>query len=268
MMTSILAGGAAGAVCDVALHPIDTLKTRLQANGRLNTQAKLNYRNMFVGVYNGIGIVACFSAPASALFFAFYDSLKKQLPPSPYSHALAAGLADIPAAILRVPMEVIKQRTQAHTTSSVTCFYTMRSMWQSGGAKVFFTGFTACVMRDVPFSLIQFPIYEWLKLKSSENSLNGQNASPLLASSFGALSGAIAAAATCPLDVLKTRRMLGDRDITILGIFRNEGIPSLFRGVVPRVAWISAGGCIWLGTYEKVKLYLDSKNEGFYNTLR
>jgi solute carrier family 25 (mitochondrial S-adenosylmethionine transporter), member 26 len=33
-------------------------------------------------------------------------------------------------------------------------------------------------------------------------------------------------------------------------IVREEGFPALFRGVVPRVMWISVGGSIFFGTYE------------------
>jgi solute carrier family 25 S-adenosylmethionine transporter 26 len=70
----------------------------------------------------------------------------------------------------------------------------------------------------------------------------------------GALAGAVAAAATTPLDVLKTRLMLAPhraRALSLLrAIVRQEGARALFAGAVPRVLWIAAGGAIFLGSYE------------------
>ena len=96
----------------------------------------------------------------------------------------------------------------------------------------------------------------------------------------GSISGGIAAAATTPLDVLKTRVML-DMRVRILAvgksslltffplqdaskgsmpslltrfkqIYHVEGVSALFSGVVPRTMWISAGGAVFLGVYEWV----------------
>ncbi|KAJ7401530.1 hypothetical protein BTVI_95101 [Pitangus sulphuratus] len=74
-----------------------------------------------------------------------------------------------------------------------------------------------------------------------------------------------AAVVTTPLDVAKTRIMLakaGSRNasgnvLTALGgIWRTQGLSGLFAGVVPRMAAISLGGFIFLGTYEKTRQLL------------
>lgn len=71
---------------------------------------------------------------------------------------------------------------------------------------------------------------------------------------FGSVSGAIAAAATTPLDVLKTRMMLSTSSQPLgamtADILRNEGAGVFFRGIVPRVGWISVGGAVFLGSYQ------------------
>jgi len=64
------------------------------------------------------------------------------------------------------------------------------------------------------------------------------------------------------LDVAKTRIMLASQSdaewkfnffrVMIL-IYKNEGISTLFSGIVPRTLWITIGGFIYLGTLEKVK---------------
>ena len=246
---SFLAGGCAGAFCDVALHPLDTLKTRLQTR---EGGVLLSSRSSLRSLYNGIGAVLVSSAPASAVFFTTYDWLKTSdhfkswtatFPTVGY--AMAAGLADIPAAFMRVPCEVVKQRSQA-TVSKSSSWLVARQVVRTEGWRALFNGLTATLMRDIPFSFVQFPIYEGLKQRYSRR--NGHVDCPAaIAAGFGAFSGGIAAAVTCPLDVLKTRRMLGDSSSSLRSIAETEGVASLFRGVVPRMVWISAGGLVWLG---------------------
>ena len=65
--TALVAGGLAGTSVDVALFPIDTLKTRMQSpQGFLKAGG-------FRGIYNGLGAAAVGSAPGAALFFSSYE---------------------------------------------------------------------------------------------------------------------------------------------------------------------------------------------------
>ena len=75
----------------------------------------------------------------------------------------------------------------------------------------------------------------------------------------------MAAALTTPLDVAKTRIMLAkagseEARAGILGIWRTvaqeSGVRGLFAGVTPRVTWISIGGAVFFGVYEKSKSLL------------
>lgn len=66
-ITALVAGGCAGTSVDVALFPIDTLKTRLQSpHGFIKAGG-------FRGIYNGLGAAAAGSAPGAALFFSTYE---------------------------------------------------------------------------------------------------------------------------------------------------------------------------------------------------
>ncbi|CAD7960268.1 unnamed protein product [Amoebophrya sp. A25] len=70
MTTSFLAGGFAGSCVDVALFPVDTLKTRAQAKGGFWASGG------FKGIYQGLSAAALGSWPSAALFFLTYESLK------------------------------------------------------------------------------------------------------------------------------------------------------------------------------------------------
>ena len=66
-LTALVAGGMAGTSVDIALFPIDTIKTRLQApQGFLAAGG-------FRGIYQGLGAAAAGSAPGAALFFSVYE---------------------------------------------------------------------------------------------------------------------------------------------------------------------------------------------------
>lgn len=134
-------------------------------------------------------------------------------------------------------------------------------------------------MREVPFSFIQFPLWEAMKKTAAAHSTqtsNGSNShiNPFLSAAFGSFSGAIAAFLTTPLDVIKTRLMLDVEPeegmarsqvthtnkqghtplLTLVKSLREESVREhgnpvriFFRGVGPRVLWIGIGGIGPLG---------------------
>lgn len=70
-LLAMVAGGCAGTSVDVALHPLDTIRTRLQS------EAGFLKSGGFRGVYSGILAVTLGSAPGAAAFFSTYETMKK-----------------------------------------------------------------------------------------------------------------------------------------------------------------------------------------------
>ncbi|KAF8157894.1 mitochondrial carrier domain-containing protein [Crassisporium funariophilum] len=256
---SLLAGGVAGTSVDLLFFPIDTIKTRLQSSQGFRRAGG------FSGVYKGVGSVVVGSAPGAAAFFSTYETMKKTLPfaetLAPVNHMLSASVAEVAACLIRVPTEVIKTRMQTSTYGAVgsSSFSAARLVLANNGLKGFYRGFGITVMREIPFTSIQFPLYELFKLKLSRK----VNRKPLYAHEAaicGSIAGGFAAALTTPLDVLKTRVMLDVRDSSkeklpslltrFKTIYVTEGSKALFAGVIPRTLWISAGGAVFLGVYE------------------
>lgn len=156
--------------------------------------------------------------------------------------------------LIRVPTEVVKQRTQSGLYGR-SSYQTALGTLRTEGVRGFYRGFGITIAREVPFSCIQFPLYEALKahLFGEPNSLQ--------AALCGALAGGTAAALTTPLDVVKTRVMLENQGSgrsasvlsfpsRLLGIARTEGVGRLFSGWVPRTIAIGAGGAVFLGIYD------------------
>ncbi|XP_017682371.1 PREDICTED: S-adenosylmethionine mitochondrial carrier protein isoform X1 [Lepidothrix coronata] len=253
---ALAAGGVAGVCVDLILFPLDTVKTRLQSPQGFRKAGG------FRGIYAGVPSTAIGSFPNAAAFFITYENVKSVLPHgsssylSPATHMVAASLGEVVACLIRVPSEVVKQRAQVSPSSS-----TLRILSQTlyhEGVQGLYRGYKSTVLREIPFSLVQFPL--WESLKDLWSWKQGHVVDSWQSAVCGAFAGGFAAVVTTPLDVAKTRIMLakaGSRNATgnvltaLGGIWRTQGLSGLFAGVVPRMAAISLGGFIFLGTYEK-----------------
>eukprot|EP00871_Galdieria_phlegrea_P000826 jgi/Galph1/1744/GphlegSOOS_G409.1 len=262
----LISGAVAGAVVDFILFPLDTLKTRLQMRKGVKLTPQI-----FQGIYRGLGPALAASAPAGAAFFGTYDLTKRitsQWITPKYqflSHILAAIAGDIAGSSVRVPFEVVKQNLQASVYASSR--QAVRSIIQQQGMTGLYKGWLSLVLREIPFDIIEFPLYEFLKSQWKQRR-NGKDLYPWQSASCGSIAGALAAAVTTPLDVAKTRVMLqtGSNKYqgitqTLIYIAKEEGVPSLFSGVVPRVLWIGLGGAIFFGSYETCKTWLTNQVE-------
>ncbi|KAK4544980.1 hypothetical protein LTR36_003885 [Oleoguttula mirabilis] len=261
-LRSLLAGGIAGTTVDTSLYPLDTLKTRLQSSAGFWASGG------FRGVYNGIGSAVVGSAPGAALFFVTYESVKRHLASrqlSGYSetagHMLAASLGEVAACAVRVPTEVVKQRAQAgQYPTSLTALTSILSQRRTHGLvhvwRELYRGWSITVLREVPFTVIQFPLWEGMKKWAlrQRQSTRPKDVTGAESAVFGSISGAIAAGLTTPLDVLKTRLMLAKQRESVLVITRRiwqeEGGKAFFSGIGPRTMWISIGGAVFLGSYQ------------------
>lgn len=276
---------------DFSLYPLDTVKTRLQSNLTSN-HASILPRHTLQGtlrsMYAGLPSAMLGSMPSAALFFLVYDGVKRRLirpdqasSTQAYAHMLASSSGEIAACAIRVPTEVVKQRAQAGLFggSSLLAFQDIMSLRRSDGSatmvRELYRGAGVTIMREIPFTIVQFSLWEYFKASYShrQHTETGRQAGLVTATEsamFGSMAGAVAAGLTTPLDVLKTRIMLARREtggssvragpvMVIQQILKTDGVSGLFRGFVPRVGWISTGGAIFLGTYQYVSNMLGSQ---------
>lgn len=213
----------------------------------------------------GLAVVAL--APLALLFFVTYDSLKaatKDVLPGAGSHMVAASAGEIAACLVRVPAEVVKQRTQAGhkgvlgvSTLWANFRYLLQNRSGEGVFRGLYRGWNTTILREIPFTVIQFPLYEQLKARWARLDDRFLLAKGALC---GSVAGGVAAALTTPLDVVKTRIMLHKSRLSVVPLVRqmlkDEGPRVFLLGIGPRTAWISAGGAIFLGCYEVASTYL------------
>lgn len=90
-----------------------------------------------------------------------------------------------------------------------TTLSAVSSVLRTEGLLGFYRGFLPTVAREIPFTCIQFPLYEYFK--SKYRIYKGRVVEPYEAALVGSLAGGIGAAITTPLDVCKTRIMLSSK---------------------------------------------------------
>lgn len=174
---------------------------------------------------------------------------------------LAASLGEVAACAVRVPTEVVKQRAQAkqHPSSLSALTFILRQRKTQGFGHVWrelYRGWSITVIRELPFTVIQFPLWEGMKKWAlrRRNNCGPADVTGVESAIFGSISGAIAAGLTTPLDVLKTRMMLAKQRENTIAITRRiwaeEGGRVFFSGIGPRTMWISIGGAVFLGSYQ------------------
>lgn len=214
--------------------------------------------------------------PSSGIFFVIYEMSKEYMlqkanashhlsivPAPAVAYVVGSTLAEFASCCVRTPFELLKQQMQLgmHTSAMAG----INAIYHQHRWKGFFVGFSATLVRDLPFVGVEIAL--WEGLKQYFLSLTGDECSAALtsfSSGFaGLLAGAGAALLTNPLDVVKTRLMTQrEGRYTYKGyydcfstILRKEGVRALFLGLQLRILWISIGGCLLLGGYDAFKIF-------------
>ena len=260
---AVLAGGCASAAVDITIYPLDTLKTRLQAPQGF--RASGGYR----GLFTGVTAAALGAVPGGAVFFGAYEfsrsELQKRREGSAHwtLDAVAGCTAATASCLIRTPAIVVQQRMQVGQFHGLGA--AIEGVAREGGISGFYSGLGVSIAREIPFAFIQFPIYEGLKRLWLSHT-GGNELNPSQGAVCGSIAGAVAAAATTPLDLLKTRQMIGQTPDGLVAetrkILHEEGAAGLLKGVGPRVGWMAVGGYIFFGMYEGVMQMLLAVRRG------
>jgi solute carrier family 25 S-adenosylmethionine transporter 26 len=171
----------------------------------------------------------------AAAFFTTYEGLKKliqksnptrsgsssPLVPQPFIDSAASSVAELVSCLILTPAEVLKQNAQMiqkpeHSKSSIALkdSATMKALKTFKKPSQLFRGYTALAARNLPFTAMQFPMFERLKM-SIKNYRKQQGTATeslwetgIVTSISAGSAGSFAAVITTPVDVVKTRIML------------------------------------------------------------
>ncbi|XP_049851195.1 mitochondrial substrate carrier family protein E-like [Schistocerca gregaria] len=275
---NFLAGAMAGIIGDMCVHPIDTIKTRLQARrkqlykGLIDGFRKILLHEGVGAFYQGFGTVATMTIPAHALYFGGYEVTKSVLQPSRsdgdkslWVYFISGIVADVCGSIMWVPMDVLKQRLQMQNNCEMKVQKTrllLCSIVKNEGFRGLYRGAVAGLATYAPYVGMYFVFYEQWKTGVSKWNQKPRNEIGVIASLTGGfLCGAASAAITCPLDVIKTNiqvyttREGGYKNMktAVRGLYNQYGWNAFSRGLVARVMWIAPGTAITIAAYEQCK---------------
>lgn len=173
----------------------------------------------FQGLYRGVAAIPIFAPWAGALYYAAYKLIANTIErrcggqehTPPYLYFACGVGAELAGNCVYIPYEVVKQRLQvaqprSHPSNALSMF---AHILATGGVRGVYAGALATYMTYIPFSGLYLGVYEWLKasLVTSQVGDDPLEARRAAAAHFGCAVGAgsIAAAATQPIDVIKTR---------------------------------------------------------------
>ncbi|XP_010918563.1 uncharacterized protein [Elaeis guineensis] len=210
-----IAGALAGTLVSLCLHPVDTVKTIIQANGMGQISSYLIVRRIIsekgiLGLYRGIASNIASSAPISAIYTFTYESVKGALLPHlpkeyhSLAHCIAGGCSSIATSFVFTPSERIKQQMQVGLQYQ-NCWNAMIGCLEKGGMSSLYAGWSAVLCRNIPHSIIKFYTYESLKQLLLASAKPDASLNTLQTLVCGGLAGSTAALFTTPFDVVKTR---------------------------------------------------------------
>lgn len=275
-MTDVFAGGLARAASQSTIHPMDTVKVRMQAitqkvagrdakgvtgkglkppapskltpaqTAKKMREAMVAMRREVISLYKGVGGAASGAGLAIGAYFLCYSLATRflerttDLPVG--AKAFTAGAAGaVGASIVKVPASVLIRGVQAGVYTSV--FQGFGKILASRGVPGLFVGYLPTLIEDVPDMAVKFAAYE--SLRQMHAGLTGKRREDGHAGddmAIGGIAGAAAAAATTPLDAVKTRMMVGATGKPLGPLaaaaiaVRTSGVGGLFAGWWPRTA--------------------------------
>ncbi|XP_028114424.1 mitochondrial substrate carrier family protein C-like [Camellia sinensis] len=270
VLKSALAGGLSCALSCALMHPVDTVKTQVQAS-TLNFPEILSKLPQIglQGVYKGSipAILGQFSSHGlrTGICEASKLVLINVAPnlPDIQVQSVASFSSTVLGTAVRIPCEVLKQRLQAGIFDNVG--EAIVGTWNQDGLKGFFRGTGATLFREVPFYVAGMGLYA--ESKKVAQRLLGRDLEPWETIVVGALSGGLTAVSTTPFDVIKTRMMTapGGRRLSMsmvtIFILRREGPLGFFKGAVPRFFWVAPLGAMNFAGYELARKAMERNKD-------
>ncbi|KAJ3361006.1 hypothetical protein GGF31_002466 [Allomyces arbusculus] len=277
LLVKLACGAFAGITGTLIIYPIDMVKTRLQNQSTNQYRGMVDCFRTLVrtegarGLYRGLAANLVGITPEKAIKLAVNDTVRARLAARlgvhedklPVAYGMLAGAtAGMCQVVATCPMESAKINMQLAATRAVAGQppKSLAQVVSELGVRGLYRGTAATLMRDVPFSIMFFPLHAWLK---------SQFAAPDGTVAFGSVFGSglaagwIAAGAVTPMDVIKTRLQAKAANAPAMSIrecfttiVRNEGAGALFKGWLPRCMIVSPLFGITLLVYEAQQRYL------------
>ncbi|XP_071388827.1 mitochondrial glycine transporter B-like isoform X1 [Centroberyx affinis] len=251
-LKAFMCGSLSGTCSTLLFQPLDLVKTRLQTlqNNTKPGAPKVGMFTVFINIirtenffslWRGVSPSFVRCIPGVGIYFSTFYSLKQHFfldraPNAGEAVLLGAGARAV-AGVSMLPVTVIKTRFESGRYNYVSVAGALRSVYETEGIRALFSGLTATLLRDAPFSGIYVMFYSQAK-RSLPQEVSSSCYAPLMNFGCGVVSGVLASLVTQPADVVKTHIQVSPSHWSttdaVRYIYTENGLRGFFRGAVPR----------------------------------
>jgi len=276
-------------------------------SGTADAFLKISRTEGISSLWSGLSPTLVLAVPTTVIYFTMYEQLKVSI--DTLRRAMSAnqdilsgetpkwvslssgGLARLLAVSLVSPLELIRTKMQSKKMPWSDVHKCLKDLVKTQGVRGLWNGYTATLLRDVPFSALYWPMYE--QCKATMNLYTSNRDSFLVNFGSGAIAGSVASTVTLPFDVIKTIKMIemGEKDImgvkpgtsraypvpankrvsSLSGrsrgnmtiakeLVREQGAKGLFAGLIPRLLKVAPACAIMISSYEFCKAFFRQQN--------
>ena len=275
------AASCAGVVEILITFPLEFIKTQVQLQavatfrGPVDCAQQTWSRHGFFGFYKGLPPWLAFAIPRNVVRFGTFEWCSKTLQPGEKTslsaeRAWLAGLIAgcVESAIILTPMHAIQVKMIHDSNSPKPTFRSFpHACSEISRREGFFAGLyagcSATAIKGATTNSIRFSTFtqisQWLQGRSGRQKLNvSENMA------CGGVAGAASVIVSHPIDTVKSNlqsigaatRYRGNLDC-IQQIFKEQGIPGLFKGVTTRGARVTLEVALLFTLYEHFGRYID-----------
>lgn len=249
-------------------------------------------------LWSGLSPTLVMALPQTVVYFTLNDWLKEyvgysstssvegtdfsqniNLTSNDWIPAVIGGVSRVFSVTLISPLELLRTKMQAVRVTPAQSFQSVLGAVRQDGLRSLWTGLGPTLLRDVPYSMLFWFVYDYFKSRYQIGQLAGigiyspeQSDLGGLAMGhaflYGATAGLVAGVFTHPFDVIKTRRQVELGEAIVSGkrypkstwislhrVYTRDGVRALFSGFSPRLMKTTSASAIMIATFETLKGY-------------
>ncbi|XP_053540695.1 mitochondrial glycine transporter A isoform X1 [Ictalurus punctatus] len=250
---AFMCGSLSGTCSTLLFQPLDLVKTRLQTvqNNVQPGSGRVGMVTVFLtvvrtekllGLWKGVSPSFVRCIPGVGIYFSTYYGVKQRFfsdrAPCPVEAVLLGAGARCVAGVCMLPVTVIKTRFESGRYNYSGVVGALRSVCRTEGPRALYSGLTATLLRDAPFSGIYVMFYSQAK-NTLPHEISESAYAPLANFSCGVGAGVFASLLTQPADVVKTHMQVNPHRFrrsadALAYVYTEHGLTGFFRGAVPR----------------------------------
>ncbi|NXF65992.1 S2538 protein, partial [Ciccaba nigrolineata] len=225
VLKAFVCGSISGTCSTLLFQPLDLLKTRLQTlqpavngagrAGMVTLLFRVVRTESLLGLWKGVSPSFARCIPGVGIYFSTLYMMKQKFlvdrSPTALESVFLGATARAVSGICMLPVTVVKTRYESGRFGYGSVYGALKNIYQTEGPRGMFSGLTATLLRDAPFSGIYLMFYTQTKKLTPQGKAEHQLdpvLMPLLNFGCGIFAGILASLVTQPADVIKTHMQL------------------------------------------------------------